>query len=174
FNDEAHHVHSGGGTEVEWQKSLLELAKDKGQNFVQIDFSATPCNESRGKKNYFPHIVVDFDLLAAMNQGLVKSLVLDKRKEVAALSNDDLDFSAERDERNQIIGLSEGQRVMIGAGVKKLSILEEQFAEHDPDKHPKLLIMTEDTKVSPYVVEHLYSLGFTEEDVLQVDSGKKA
>lgn len=179
FNDEAHHIHSlkkgEEQTEVEWQKSLSAIAEPKGRRFVQFDFSATPYNETgsgvkRGKK-YFPHIVVDFDLPSAMQLGLVKALTLDKRKEVAALP---LDFSVERDENNIIIGLSEGQRTMIRAGLKKLQILERSFEETDPTKHPKLLIMTEDTKVSPFVVDFLVECGLGPDDVLQVDSGRKA
>ena len=179
FNDEAHHIHevrkSDEVTDVEWQKSLSEIASTKGRRFIQIDFSATPYNEvgsgrSKGKA-YFPHIVVDFDLRSAMRAGLVKSLALDKRKEIAALP---LDFKAERDEQKRVTGLSNGQRVMLQAGLKKLQILEEQFADADPDKHPKLLVVCEDTNVTPHVVEYLQSTGLSEDDILRVDSGRKA
>lgn len=179
FNDEAHHIHevrkSDEVTDVEWQKSLSEIASTKGCRFIQIDFSATPYNEvgsgrSKGKA-YFPHIVVDFDLKSAMRAGLVKSLALDKRKEIAALT---LDFKAERDEQKRVTGLSNGQRVMLQAGLKKLQILEEQFADADPDKHPKLLVVCEDTNVTPHVVEYLQSTGLSEDDILRVDSGRKA
>ena len=179
FNDEAHHIHevrkSDEVTDVEWQKSLSEIASTKGCRFIQIDFSATPYNEvgsgrSKGKA-YFPHIAVDFDLKSAMRAGLVKSLALDKRKEIAALP---LDFKAERDEQKRVTGLSNGQRVMLQAGLKKLQILEEQFADADPDKHPKLLVVCEDTNVTPHVVEYLQSTGLSEDDILRVDSGRKA
>lgn len=179
FNDEAHHIHevrkSDEVTDVEWQKSLSEIASTKGRRFIQIDFSATPYNEvgsgrSKGKA-YFPHIVVDFDLKSAMRAGLVKSLALDKRKEIAALP---LDFKAERDEQKRVTGLSNGQRVMLQAGLKKLQILEEQFDDADPDKHPKLLVVCEDTNVTPHVVEYLQSTGLSEDDILRVDSGRKA
>ncbi len=179
FNDEAHHIHevrkADEVTDVEWQKSLSEIASTKGRRFTQIDFSATPYNEvgagkSKGKA-YFPHIVVDFDLNAAMRAGLVKSLALDKRKEIAALP---LDFKAERDEQKRVTGLSNGQRVMLQAGLKKLQILEEQFAAVDPAKHPKLLVVCEDTNVSPHVVEYLQSTGLSDDDILRVDSGRKA
>ncbi|HEU0205129.1 MAG TPA: DEAD/DEAH box helicase family protein [Pseudolysinimonas sp.] len=176
FNDEAHHVHSKKGeedSEVEWQRSLNELAAGKGRRFVQVDFSATPYNESRGKKIWFPHIVVDFDLMQAISSGLVKSLVLDKRQEVAALKNDDLNFSAERDDKGKVTGLSNGQRVMLSAGLAKLKILEKEFEAKDAEKHPKLLIMVEDTTVSPLVEEFLLSTGLAKEDVLRVDSGRK-
>ena len=89
FNDEAHHIHEvrneGEITEVEWQKSLRTIAETKGSQFVQVDFSATPYNQvgsgQKAKAVYFPHIIADFDLKSAMKAGLVKSLVLDKRRE---------------------------------------------------------------------------------------------
>lgn len=182
FNDEAHHIHSlkkgEQQTEVEWQKSLTAIASGKGRRFVQIDFSATPYDEtgSGGKrtKKFFPHIVVDFDIQSAMRQGLVKALALDKRNEIAALANDQLDFRAERDERGRVTGLSEGQRIMLRAGLTKLAILQKQFIEQDPDKHPKLLVITEDTAVSPFVEQFLLASGLLEDDFLRVDSGKKA
>lgn len=178
FNDEAHHIHEirrvDEVTDVEWQKSLTEIASTKGSQFIQIDFSATPFNEIGSAKNrsrqYFPHIVVDFDLTSAMRAGLVKALALDKRKDVASLP---LDFRAERDEQNRVTGLSNGQRVMLRAGLKKLQILEDQFVATDPDKHPKLLVICEDTTVTPHVEEFLRTTGLAEDDVLRVDSGRK-
>jgi type III restriction enzyme len=178
FNDEAHHIHevrkSDEVTDVEWQKSLTEIASTKGQRFVQVDFSATPYNEVGSGKNkgreYFPHIVVDFDLTSAMRAGLVKALALDKRKEVAALP---LDFRAERDEHGRITGLSHGQRVMLRAGLKKLQILEDQFVVANPDQHPKLLVVCEDTTVTPFVEEFLLGTGLSSDDVLRVDSRRK-
>lgn len=178
FNDEAHHIHevkkAEEVTDVEWQKSLLEIASTKGAKFIQMDFSATPYNEvgsaRNRKKQYFPHIVVDFDLTRAMRAGLVKSLALDKRKDVAALP---LDFKAERDEQNKVAGLSQGQRTMLRAGLRKLQILEDQFAGITPDKHPKLLVVCEDTTVTPHVEEFLHAEGLAQDDVLRVDSNKK-
>ncbi|GAB3077619.1 DEAD/DEAH box helicase family protein [Pedococcus soli] len=179
LNDEAHHIHevrtAGEVTDVEWQKSLLEIAATKGHRFIQVDFSATPFNEiGNGRKKsrqYFPHIVVDFDLTKAMRAGLVKSLALDKRKEIAALP---LDFRSERDSAGTVIGLSQGQRVMLQAGLTKLRILEEQFAKTDPGKHPKLLVVCEDTNVTPLVEQYLHESGMGADEVLRVDSGRKA
>ena len=181
FNDEAHHIHElkkeGESSEVEWQKSLSRIAEGKGRRFVQVDFSATPYNDiGTGKKKgklYFPHIVVDFDLKTAMRLGLVKSLVLDKRKELGALANDALEFKAERDADGNI-ALSEGQRVMLRAGLQKLRRLEVDFARVAPERHPKMLVVCEDTKVSPLVAQFLRDEGLADDDVLTVDSGKKA
>ena len=162
FNDEAHHIHEvrneGEITEVEWQKSLRAIAETKGSQFVQIDFSATPYNQVgsgvKAKAVYFPHIIADFDLRDAMRAGLVKSLVLDKRRELGALSNDELQFKADRDEHGRPI-LSEGQRIMVRAGFAKLLKLEKEFATIDPSKHPKMLVVCEDTTVTPLVARVL-------------------
>ncbi|GAB1386299.1 hypothetical protein MASR1M59_14470 [Melaminivora sp.] len=178
FNDEAHHIHEfkreGEVTEVEWQKSLSRIAAPKGRRFVQVDFSATPYNDvgtGRNKKKlYFPHIVVDFDLQSAMRAGLVKSLVLDRRKEIGALP---LDFKAERDESGNP-ALSAGQRVMLRAGLAKLRKLEADFAVLGA-KHPKMLVVCEDTSVSPLVAQFLVEQeGLQDDDVMTIDSGKKA
>ncbi|WHZ10595.1 MAG: hypothetical protein OJF60_001034 [Burkholderiaceae bacterium] len=178
FNDEAHHIHEfkreGESTEVEWQKSLSRIAETKGRRFVQVDFSATPYNDVGSGKNkrklYFPHIITDFDLKDAMRAGLVKSLVLDRRKEIGALP---LEFKAERDDDGNP-ALSEGQRVMLRAGLKKLRKLEADFARLDAARHPKMLVVCEDTTVSPLVNAFLQDEGLTPDDVMTIDSGKKA
>jgi len=138
FNDEAHHIHElrseGEITEVEWQKSLRNIAGTKGQRFIQVDFSATPFNQigsgQKAKAVYFPHIIADFDLKAAMKAGLVKLLVLDKRRELGALANAELQFKADRDEHGNAV-LSEGQRIMVRAGLTKLQKLEQEFGALD-------------------------------------------
>ncbi len=176
FNDEAHHIHeirkAGEATEVEWQKSLSAIAEPKGEGFIQIDFSATPFNQVGQNKVYFPHIIVDFDLKTAIQKGYVKTLVLDKRKELATM---DLDFKALRDESNKVIGLSEGQRVMLRAGLKKLRILEQQFEKisEEKNKYPKMMIVCEDTKVVPFVTEFLMTEGLNQGDILEIHSNKK-
>jgi type III restriction enzyme len=178
FNDEAHHIHElkkeGETSEVEWQKSLNRIAVSKGRRFVQMDFSATPYNDVGSGRNkrklYFPHIITDFDLKSAMRAGLVKSLVLDRRKEIGALP---LEFKAERDEDGNP-SLSEGQRVMLRAGLQKLKKLEVDFARIDPVRHPKMLVVCEDTTVSPLVAQFLCDEGLPEDEVMSIDSGKKA
>jgi type III restriction enzyme len=173
FNDEAHHIHevkkNGQVLEVEWQKSLVYIAETKLDRFVQVDFSATPYNQVGKDKVYFPHIIVNFELKTAIQKGFVKTLVLDRRKEIAAM---ELDFKAERDEEGKVIGISEGQRVMLRAGLKKLSILEESFmrVSLEKKKYPKMLIVCEDTNVVPFVAEFLLGEGLGEEDVLEIHS----
>jgi type III restriction enzyme len=178
FNDEAHHIHEvkkeGEASEVEWQKSLTRIAEKKGRAFMQVDFSATPYNDVGSGKNkrkaYFPHIAVDFDLKSAMRAELVKSLVLDRRKEIGALP---LEFKAERDADGNPT-LAEGQRVMLRAGLQKLKKLETDFATIDPERHPKMLVVCEDTAVSPLVVQFLRDEGLGDDEVMAIDSGKKA
>jgi type III restriction enzyme len=180
FNDEAHHIHEvrseGEITEVEWQKSLWAIAETKGSQFAQVDFSATPYNQvgsgQKAKAVYFPHIIADFDLKAAMKAGLVKSLVLDKRRELGALPNEELQFKADRDEHDRPI-LSEGQRIMVRAGLAKLLKLEKEFASLDPSKYPKMLVVCEDTSVTPLVSDFLVSQGLNEDEILRVDSNRK-
>ncbi|WP_205703186.1 DEAD/DEAH box helicase family protein [Caproiciproducens sp. NJN-50] len=182
FNDEAHHIHEnkvdGEDIEVKWQQSLLKIAEHKGDQYTQVDFSATPYNETGGGKNrtkhYFPHIVVDFDLKTAIRKGLVKTIVLDKRNQIASQDLAELDFRAERN-GNTVIGLSQGQKVMLRAGLQKLQILEQQFLEYaDKKKYPKMLVMCENTQVSPFVVDYLKNYeGLAENDILQIDSDKK-
>lgn len=179
INDEAHHIHenkvAGEVKEVEWQRGLNYIAESKGQRFFQIDFSATPYDTSGSGKNkvkyYFPHIVVDFDLTTAMKQGLVKTLLLDKRQELTELES--LDYKAERDERNKVVGLSDGQRLMLRAGLAKLRILEEGFVKIDDTKYPKMLVMCEDTAVTPFVEKFLKEEGLVSDDVLRIDSTAK-
>ena len=183
INDEAHHIHEnrvyGEIKEVEWQKSLNKIAHNKGDKFIQVDFSATPYDVTGSGQNrlkhYFPHIIVDFDLKTAIRKGLVKTIAIDKRKEITDLV---LDFSAIR-EGNVPIALSDGQKMMLRAGLNKLRILEEHFVDFTKDKsgvsdkYPKMLIMCEDKSVSPLVENFLKEEGLSDEDVLRVDTGKK-
>jgi len=116
FNDEAHHIHEnkvdGEDIEVKWQQSLSKIAENKSGHYAQVDFSATPYNETGGGKNrtkhYFPHIVVDFDLKTAIQNGLVKTIVIDRRKQIASQEYTPLNYKAEKD-GNEIVGVSEDQ-----------------------------------------------------------------
>ena len=179
INDEAHHIHElkrgGEVEEVEWQKGLNVIASGKGERFFQVDFSATPF-DTRGtgqkvQKQYFPHIVVDFDLATAMRKGLVKTLLLDRRQELTELES--LDYNALRDERGKVCDLSDGQRLMLRAGLTKLKRLEQEFTEVDEQKNPKMLIVCEDTNVSPYVAQFLRDEGLAEDELVTIDSNAK-
>ena len=179
INDEAHHIHelkrNGEIEEVEWQKGLNVIAEKKGERFFQIDFSATPFDQrgsgKKVQKCYFPHIIVDFDLATAMRKGLVKTLLLDRRQELTELEN--LDYKAVRDERGKVCDLSDGQRLMLRAGLAKLKKLETEFTAVDEKKNPKMLVICEDTSVAPFVENLMREEGLTKEDVATIDSNAK-
>ena len=174
INDEAHHIHdnmkAGEKEEVEWQKSLRYIAEGKGARAIQLDFSATPYNQQGKNKIYFPHIIVDFDLRDAIRRGLVKTLMLSERKELAVEA---LDFKAERDSNGNVVDLSEGQRQMLRAGLAKLKKLEDDFADVDSSKCPKMMVVCEDTTVVPLVAKFLYSEGLDQDDFIEIHSNKK-
>lgn len=180
FNDEAHHIHenktAGIVSEVEWQKSLNYISENKEDKFIQVDFSATPYDITgsgqKRTKHYFPHIVVNYSLNQAIHAGLVKTIAIDKRKEIASLTDEDLKFKAIRDGK-EVIELSDGQRLMLRAGLSRLKLLEDEFVKINPNKHPKMLVICEDTKVSPLVKDFLIQEGMDDNDVLQIDSDKK-
>ncbi|MBQ2208416.1 MAG: DEAD/DEAH box helicase family protein [Prevotella sp.] len=179
INDEAHHIHelkrNGEIEEVEWQKGLNAIAEKKGERFFQVDFSATPYDQrgsgKKAQKCYFPHIVVDFDLATAMRKGLVKTLLLDRRQELTELK--DLDYKAVRDERGKVCDLSDGQRLMLRAGLAKLRKLEKEFTEVDEKKNPKMLVICEDTSVAPFVNQLMLEEHLAQEDVVTIDSNAK-
>ena len=179
INDEAHHIHelkrNGEIEEVEWQKGLNAIAEKKGERFFQIDFSATPYDQrgsgKKVQKCFFPHIIVDFDLATAMRMGLVKTLLLDRRQELTELMN--LEYKAVRDERNKVCDLSDGQRLMLRAGLAKLKKLETEFTAVDGKKNPKMLVICEDTSVAPYVNQLMLDEGLAQDEVVTIDSNAK-
>ncbi len=179
FNDEAHHLHkqktAGEEAEVQWQQALRHIAKHKGTNFIQCDFSATPYDAiGSGKqlvKDYFPHIVIDFSLEEAVQQHLVKLIMIDKRKVAASLRNDEINFRAIR-ERGRVVELSSGQRLMLRAGLKKLRILEEAFTSNK--KYPKLLVVCEETGAAELVCKFFSAEGYSNDDILHIDSKSKS
>lgn len=179
FNDEAHHIHRQGSgeaaDEAQWQKGLDKISANKGSRFMQVDFSATPFVQrgtgAKAVRDYFPHVVADFDLPTAMRQGLVKTLLIDRRKELTELNN--LDYRAVRDEGRRVIALGEGQRLMLRAGLTKLRRLERDFLAVDTRKYPKMLVVCEDTHVTPLVRNFLLAEGLGEDDVITIDSNRK-
>lgn len=171
INDEAHHIH---GNDLEWQKGLNKITEGKDKTCFQIDFTATPYIQKGTGRNehkiYFPHIVSNFELKTAINEGLVKTISLDRRKELTDLEG--LDYYAERDNRGKVIGLSDGQKVMLKAGLSRLSELEKGFKE---PYYPKMLVLCEDTSVSMEVESFLTGpeYGLPQEEVLRIDSNAK-
>ena len=175
INDEAHHIHGGGNEEVKWQAGIDLVAEGKGERFFQLDFSATPYESSgtgnRDGKNYFPHVISDYDLRTAIATGNVKTVMIDKRKDFTSQLMK-LDYKAVRS-GNKVVSLSDGQRLMLRAGLTRRQYLEDEFGKLDDKKSPKMMVVCEDTMVTPLVETFLADEGLKEEDILRIDSNKK-
>lgn len=158
---------------TEWQKNLGRIARNKGRRFLQIDFSATPYEHvgiGRNRtRSYFRHVVADFDLKSAIGHGLVKSPVLERRRELDALP---LAFKAVRDHHGHL-ALAKGQRLMLRIGLAKLQALERDFAAIDPERRPTMLVMCEDPRIVPLVARYLQHAGMHQDDVLTIESGRR-
>jgi type III restriction enzyme len=174
MNDEAHHVHgkkSATGEELVWRQ-FMNILYDRLKNihgkkfgtFLQIDYSATPFYGSGEKREYFPHIIYDYDLISAMQDMLVKQLFLEERQSIGGESLDDLDFRAERHEaegghrRGEIKSLSTGQKLLLEIGRLKMEQLSREFKQKGLDKKPVLMVLCEDTKVADLTREHFATL----------------
>lgn len=177
MNDEAHHVHATKrpnpttktNEELIWRRFMTFLHQKQATRhvdaeqrvFQQIDFSATPFFGSGDKKDFFPHIIYDYDLAQASTDMLVKQLFLEQRQGV---NLQDLDFRAERDKpepgkkQGEIVGLSRGQKVMLEIGKSKLEQLTQEFKTNGINRKPVMLVLAEETKVADLVGEHFYSL----------------
>lgn len=176
LNDEAHHVHAtkrpnsetGKDEELIWRRFMTFLHRWQKERsvdaeyrvFQQIDFSATPFYGSGDKKDYFPHIVYDYNLPQASADMLVKQLFLEQRQGVNLA---DLDFRAERApasgrRRGDIIGLSRGQKLMLEIGKSKLEQLTQEFKANGINRKPVMLVLAEETEVADRVGEHFATL----------------
>jgi len=177
LNDEAHHVHASKrpnattkkDEELIWRRFMTFLHQRQSERhaqaeqrvFQQIDFSATPFFGSGDKKDFFPHIVYDYDLAQASTDMLVKQLFLEQRQ---GSNLQDLEFRAERSQpepgkkQGEIIGLSHGQKVMLEIGKSKLEQLTQEFKDNGINSKPVMLVLAEETKVADLVGEHFYSL----------------
>ena len=182
FNDEAHHVHNkakSGGTkdlDAKWLEAVKKLRMSnqafgpKSGLFCRVDFSATPFSGAGSSKEYFPHIIYDFDLKSAMNGfspvfkkdvplPLVKQLFLEERQTIGAdLSA--LDFRAIREaedgkKRGSVAALSQGQLLMLEIGRKKLDQIAAEFAAAKLPNKPVMFVACEENDVADMVRDHL-------------------
>ncbi len=177
INDEAHHIYDDN-KDLKWEgiiKYISQAIVKNGGRFMQCDFSATPYIDKKLKKQdvkiHFLHIIVDFDLKTAIHSALVKNISLTQRNILSSIES--LDFRARRDSEGKILGLSQGQEVMIDAGLKQLELLEKEFIKLDSSKYPKMLIMCEQQEVVEFVERYLETRGLGGESVLSIHSGKK-
>jgi type III restriction enzyme len=174
MNDEAHHVHgkkSATGDELVWRQFMNKLYERLKKNheddfgpFVQIDYSATPFYGSKDKREYFPHVVYDYDLISALQDMLVKQIFLEERQSIGGESLDDLDFRAERYEpegghrRGEIKSLSAGQKLLLAIGRSKLEQLSKEFKQKGIAKKPVMMVLCEDTMVADLTKDHFANL----------------
>lgn len=182
MNDEAHHVHGKGGTRAEelvWRKfmgvlhdRMVERHGKKRGLFMQVDFSATPFYGSGQSKEYFPHIVYDYDLRDALNKMLVKQLFLEERQAPEGKPGlEDLDFRAEREyaekgKRGAVLRLSADQRQILDIGLAKLNQLTADFLNKGLARKPVFMVLCEDTTVADLVYGHLLTCEDHEGDLL--------
>lgn len=184
MNDEAHHVHgkmSATGEELVWRRFMNilydRLKESHGNNygpFLQIDYSATPFYGSGEKREYFPHIVYDYDLVNAMQDMLVKQLFLEERQSIGGESLENLDFRADRYEpegehkRGEIQSLSAGQKLLLEIGRLKLEQLAREFKQKGLEKKPVMMVLCEDTTVADLTKNHFATL--TDENGMYYDN----
>jgi type III restriction enzyme len=138
LNDEAHHVHD---EELAWWRKIENIHEGVKQNnkkglTAQLDFSATP--RDRGGV-IFPHVVVDYPLADAIENGVVKRVI------VGEISN--------ATEERRTTNIAKRYRVWIDAGIARWREYKKVFAKEN--KKPILFIMTEDTEKADDVVEYL-------------------
>jgi len=174
MNDEAHHVHGkkrATGEELVWRKfmnllyeRLKEKNDDRSSPFVQIDYSATPFFGSAEKREYFPHIVYDYELISAMQDMLVKQIFLEERQSIGGEELESLDFRAERYEpdsghrRGEIKCLSAGQKLLLDIGRFKLEQLSKEFKQKGLEKKPVMMVLCEDHWVANLTKDHFATL----------------
>ena len=172
MNDEAHHVHgkkTAKNEELVWRRFMRVLyerlterhPKNRGL-FLQIDYSATPFYGSGARREYFPHIVYDYDLVQAMRDMLVKQLFLEERQSIAGEKLESLDFRAVRTEgngkRGKVKALSTGQKLLLEIGRRKLEQLTREFRERGIERKPVMMVLAEETEVAELVAQHFATL----------------
>jgi type III restriction enzyme len=166
LNDEAHHVHgkkTAKADELVWRRfmgvlydRMRERHAAKQGLFLQFDFSATPFYGSGPNREYFPHIVYDYDLKDALQDMLVKQLFLEERTQQPGQPQlEQLDFNADRDDDRQIVGLSLGQKRLLDIGLAKLGELVQDFRSKGLPEKPVYMVLCEDTAVADLVHSYL-------------------
>lgn len=138
LNDEAHHVHD---EELAWWRKIENIHEGiKKQNkkglMAQLDFSATP---RRQDGVIFPHVIVDYPLADAIENGVVKRVI------VGEVSN----AVEERRTRN----IATRYRAWIEAGIARWREYKKVYSKEK--KKPVLFVMTEDTDKADEVTEYL-------------------
>lgn len=140
LNDEAHHVHSGA---PEWPGAIENLHRrclERGGDGLtaQLDFSATPYTGGGESKHYFPHIIYDYPLAAAIRDGIVK------RPRIGEIEHPPEPVTRDFVRRNQL---------QIDTGVEVFRHLQRGFSQ--TGKKPVLFVMTDNTRNADKVGAYL-------------------
>ena len=131
LNDEAHHVHSD---DLEWNKAIANIHQgciDRAGTGLtaQLDFSATPYTGAGDSKRFFPHIICDYPLAAAIRDKIVK------RPRIG-----EIEHAPERVTRDFV----RKNQLQIDTGVQVFREFQRDFSTSG--KKPVLFIMTDVTR----------------------------
>ena len=140
LNDEAHHVHSD---DLEWAKAVARLhqaACQRGSQglVMQLDFSATPYTGAGDRKSFFPHIIYDYPLAAAIRDRVVK------RPKIGQIEHGPPPLSKDYVRQNQL---------QIDTGVEVFRKFQRDFKP--TGKKPVLFVMTDQTRNADKVGDYL-------------------
>jgi type III restriction enzyme len=131
LNDEAHHVHSD---DLEWAKAIARLheaGRNRGSEglVMQLDFSATPYTGAGDRKLFFPHIIYDYPLAAAIRDQVVK------RPKIGEIEHAPEPLTKDYIKRN---------RLQIDTGVEVFRQFQRDFKA--TGKKPVLFVMADQTR----------------------------
>ena len=140
LNDEAHHVHSD---DLEWAKAIARLhqaACQRGSQglLMQLDFSATPYTGDGQRKVFFPHIIYDYPLAAAIRDQVVK------RPRIGQIEHAPTPLTKDYVKQNQL---------QIDTGVEVFRQVQRDFKP--TGKKPVLFVMTDQTRHADKVGKYL-------------------
>ena len=138
-------------------KEPYPVAEPKASRFVQVDFPRRPTTRlapAERQANPISRILWWTSISRPPCGGLVKSLVLDKRSEIGALSHEDL-TSRPIGTRTATPCSPKGNASCSALDLTKLRKLEVGFQTLDAEKQPKMLVVCEDTTVTPLVEEFM-------------------
>jgi type III restriction enzyme len=140
LNDEAHHVHSD---DLEWAKAIARLheaGRNRGSEglVMQLDFSATPYTGAGDRKVFFPHIIYDYPLAAAIRDQVVK------RPKIGEIEHAPEPLTRDYVKRN---------RLQIDTGVEVFRQFQRDFKP--TGKKPILFVMTDQTRNADRVGKYL-------------------
>jgi type III restriction enzyme len=140
LNDEAHHVHSD---DLEWAKAIARLheaGRNRGSEglVMQLDFSATPYTGAGDRKVFFPHIIYDYPLAAAIRDQVVK------RPKIGEIEHAPEPLTRDYVRRN---------RLQIDTGVEVFRQFQRDLKPSG--KKPVLFVMADQTKNADKVGKYL-------------------